>query len=127
MTKNLEARVILKFRDDVGSSARSPLDETFTLDEYMDATPGRMLTLAADADDVAVTFTSACLLYIRSLDNKFSLRLEDGGVLLENLVSFGPLVSNAATNGCIDTSVLLTGNGSTTASLEIYIVESYDP
>lgn len=126
-TKNMSLRTILTYLDDIGATDRSPFDETLTLSGYSDATPGRRLTLAAAASDQAVTFTSGALVFIFSHDNTFKVRLASGETLMSNLRQFGPVMVNVATNNALSTSILLTGNGTTTADLEIHIIEKYTP
>lgn len=124
-TKNISIRTILELRDDTGAVESKGFDETLTLSSFLDVTPGRRITLAAAASDQAVTFTAGAALFIYSHTNSFKLRMASGETLMSNLRQFGPVVSNVATNNSTVTSVLLSGNGSTTADLEIWIVEKY--
>ncbi len=124
-TKQLEVRTVIAQRDDIGAVDSKDFDETTTLASFLDVTPGRRITLAAAASDTAITFTNAAFFFIRSHTNSFKLRLAAGETLMSNLIQFGPIVSNVATNSSLATSVLLSGNGSTTADLEVWIVEKY--
>lgn len=124
-TKRLDARVILSLFDDTGESPAKGFDETLSLSSFLDVTPGRRLTLAASADDQAFTFTSGAFLVIYSHTNSFKVRMAAGETLMSNLRLFGPVMVGAATNNALSTSVLLSGNGSTTADLEIWVVEKY--
>lgn len=124
-TKSVEIRTILKARNDTGETPEKEFDETLTLSGFSDHTPGRRLTLAAAASDTAFTFTAGAALLIYSHDNTFKLRLGAGETLLSNMRQFGPIVVNAATNNALSTSVLLSGNGTTPADLEIWVFEKY--
>jgi hypothetical protein len=115
-------RVIVDMQDDTGAAPSKSLDETGLLTLIKNATPGRRLILAPDADDEVVTFTNVAGLVIISHDYAFALRLAGGEALLDNLQMF-VVWAKDTTAGAHTTSVLLTGNGTNEADLEIWIIE----
>ena len=121
-TPSMTFRTILEQVNDVGESAAKDVDELLALSGIENWTAGQRLVLAAAAADQAVTFTDAVALFIFSHDEPFKLRLASGGTLLANLRCF-LLVGDTTTTAVHSTSVLLTGNGVSPASLEIWKVE----
>lgn len=121
-TKSATLRTLLTAVNDAGEEPEKSLDESFVLASFTDFTPGRRIRLAAAAADQAVTFTDAIALLVVSHDYPFSLRLAAAETLLENLRSF--LVwADDEDSGVHQTSVLLTGNGTNVADLEVWIIE----
>lgn len=120
--KSAVLRLLLSSIDDTGYDPSKEADASLTLSGYTDITPGRRLTLAAGASDQALSFTEAVGLVIISHDNPFKLRIAAGETLLTNLRRF-VLWCDDEDDGARATSVLLTGNGSTPADLEVWIIE----
>jgi len=121
-TKELALRMILQLREDLGASPEKTLDIQHSLSSFLDATPGRMIALAPAAANQALTFTAACALVIVSRDYPFSIRLAADETLITNQRFFVSATDDEDASG-LETSVLLTGNGSNTANLEVWIVE----
>ena len=127
-TKEAALRIVLQHLNDTGESPEKALDTDIidqaglVLSEYTDLTPGRRVLLAAAAADQAITFTNAIALVIVSHDNAFKLRLAAGETLLTNLRAF-VVWADDEDDAVKATSVLLTGNGVTTADLELWIIE----
>lgn len=123
MTKEASLRLILNSLNASGDAPEKTFDETLDLSEFTSITPGRRLSLAASASDQAVTFTGAIGIVIMSHDNYFKLRLLTGETLLTNLRLFTVWANDEDTALASTVSVLLTGNGTTPADLEIWIIE----
>ena len=125
-TKQLTSRQILALADDTGEPSKKDFDETLTQSGFSDLTPGRRIQLAAAASDQALTFTAGSFVKIYSHDNGFKIRLA-ADETLSGLIRHFCIEAQNATNAALTTSVLLTGNGSTVADLEVWIVEKYTP
>ena len=121
-TQSLNHRLIVEHVADTGENPEKVYDEQYTLSEITDLTPGRRLTLAPGAADQAVAFTDCLGILITTRDYDFDLRLAAGETLLENLRTFF-VASQDTDEGVHQASVLLTGNGSNEANLEIWLVE----
>lgn len=128
MSLSLSSRTVLLHEEESGAAAEKSLDTHtigpagLTLTGYTDITPGKRILLAPAADDVEVAFTHACALLIVSRDYPFSLRLAAGETLLTNVRKF-ELFADDTDDGVLEGPVLLTGNGTNQASLEVWIVE----
>lgn len=123
MAKEASLRLIVDSLNASGESPEKTLDEVLDLAGYTGITPGRRLSLAAVAADQAVTFVGAIGLIIISHDNFFKLRLATGETLMTNLRLFVAWASDEDTALASTVNVLLTGNGTTTADIEIWIIE----
>lgn len=121
-TPSTTLRLLLSQLDDVGSPASKSFDKTITLAGLQQWTCARRLTLAAAGADVPLTFTDALQVVVYSHDNAFKLRLGAGETLLANLKVFAFATASTAT-GAKQTSVLLTGNGTTPSDIEVWISE----
>lgn len=125
---SLLVRLIAEYVADTGEAPSKELDTQasttpLTLSGFTDITPGRKLKLSPTADDYEVAFTSASVLIVFSHDYPFSYRLAAG----ETLVGPTRLVALAGDDdavGALAGPVLLTGNGTNQADLEIWIVEA---
>ncbi len=128
-TMNATLRLVLQHASDTGEAPEKTLDTDgidrvgLALRDYEDVMPGRRIRLAAAADDQAVTFTNAVGLVIVSHDYPFKLRLAAGETLMENLRAF-VVWADDADDGIVQTSCLLTGNGTYAADLEVWIIEA---
>lgn len=122
-TKSASLRLILEYKDDTTESPSKDFDETLTLLDFDDATPGRRKKLTTTASDEALTFTDAIGLIVFSHNYPFSYRLKSAETLIGPtmlaVVGFAP----DTTDGFHTTSILLTGNGDNVADLEIWIIE----
>lgn len=124
----LRSRTVLQHEEESGETAEKALDTNtigpagLSIADYTDITPGKRILLAPAAADQELAFTEACALLIVSRDYPFSLRLADGETLLANLRKF-VLFADDTDDGILEGPVLLTGNGSNQASLEVWIVE----
>jgi len=124
--QSVSLRLLLEHISSPGEAAETSFDEAFTWkgsDGVTDVTAKRRMRLAANADDVELLFTDAALIVIWSRNGVgFKVRLADGETISGPLKVF-VVGSNAADEGALETSVLLTGLGSNEADLEIWIVE----
>lgn len=120
-TRTATLRTILEAVSDVGELPDQKLDVSAALDGYTDFTV-RSVPLAAAAADQAFTFTGVIAVVIASRDNPFKLRLAAGETLLANLKLFIAWAKDEAT-AIKTTSFLLTGNGSNTANLDMWLIE----
>lgn len=120
-TKSLTLALDLSQINDVGETPAKALIESFVLQGFTQFTTGR-IALAAAASDTAIAFTAAIAVIIVSHDNAFKLRIAAGETLLANLKAF-VVYADDALDHVRATSVLLTGNGTTVADLEYWIVE----
>lgn len=124
----LWSRTVLEHEEAAGEAAEKTLDTNMigpaglSLSDYTDITPGKRVLLAPAAADQALGFTNACALLIVSRDYPFSLRLAAGETLMSNLRKF-ELFADDTDDGILEGPVLLTGNGTNQASLEVWIVE----
>lgn len=107
--------------DDTGESPSKKLCESLILSGYTDATISKYIALASGASDQAVSFTDAIGVLLVS-DTPFSLRLAGGETLLTNLRAFVVWCDDAL-DGAAQTSVLLSGNGSSVSNIEAIILE----
>jgi len=123
-TKTLTTRSITSLANDTGHADEKDFDESLTISGFSDVTPGRRIKLAAAADDYVLSFTAGSYVHIFSHDNGFKVRLASAETLSGLLREF-KIVAQNATNTALSTSILLTGNGTTTADLEVWIVEKY--
>lgn len=127
-TMNAAFRLVLQHMNDTGESPEKTLDTDLldrsglVLSGYEDITPGKRIRLTPAAADQAVTFTDALLVAIISRDYPFSWRAGLGETLFEN-VRFMVVGGYDTTAGVAQTSVLLSGNGTNEADLEIWIIE----
>jgi hypothetical protein len=111
-----------------GEEADKVLPFKAVLSELGDATCARRLQLAAAADDLPVTFGEASALYLVSRNGeRFGWRLAAGETLVENQLAFLSQTRRTTDASGLQTSILLTGNGSTICDLEIWIVEKTTP
>jgi len=122
MSKEATARLVVQSFNDTGEPAEKTLDETLLLSGFYDITPGRRMYLAASASDTAVTFTDVIGLVLYSHSNPFKLRLADAETQLDNLRMF-VVMADDEDDGAHQTSVLLSGNGSTPSDIEIWLIE----
>jgi|DEB0MinimDraft_6_1074348.scaffolds.fasta_scaffold09432_3 hypothetical protein len=120
-TQNAALRIVLELMNDEGSQASQTLDECFTLSGYT-VTRRQVVSLAPAAIDEAVTFTDAIALILVTKDYDFDLRMAAGETLLENL-RFFTLWAYDTDEGVHQTSVLLTGNTTNTALVEVWTIE----
>lgn len=121
-TRGFDLRFLAKLTEDIGATPETTLDKTFSLSGFSDS-QRRDITLAADADDVAVTFTDVAAVIVFSRDNRFSWRLADGETLVTNVMVAVFGVTDRITRGTGLDQVLLTGNGSAEAHLTVIFIE----
>lgn len=136
-TQAAALRVILTHINDTGDENRVLVDSSEsstlpTMDGFEDLTVKR-LRLSPTADDQVVTFTRAAGLVVVAKDYPFYYRLAAGetlvGPTLVATLIWGddPAVNdNTAPAQGLETSVLLTGNGSNEADLFVGVIESTD-
>lgn len=120
-TRGFDLRILAKLTEDIGATPETTLDKTFSLSGFSDS-QRRDITLAAAADDVAVSFTDVAAVVIFSRDERFSWRLADGETLVTNAM-ITVIETDRITRGTGLDSILLTGNGSTEAHLTVIFIE----
>lgn len=118
-------KIVAELQADSGLDPQCVLDSDdhpgpFTLSGYDEKTE-QTIALGPAAADQAVTFTAAAGLILVS-DQPFSLRLAGGETLLQNLRAFVVWADTVA-DAVHSTSVLLTGNGENTASIQLKLIE----
>lgn len=114
----------IEHRGDAGEEASSVIEVVGGLLSGYTARKCETLQLGSGAADQAVTFTSPIAFLIKTNDNEFSLRLKAGEQLLLNLRTMLIWCHDEAAKFPTDiTSVLLTGNGSTSSDIEIWVIE----
>ncbi len=117
--------MLLEHISSPGEEGETHFDEAYTLKGagLKNVTAKRRMRLSATADDTALTFTAAAMLFIWSRNGVgFKVKLTAGQTMTGLLQSFmiGGLLE---TTTALGTSVLLTGDGANEADLEIWIVE----
>lgn len=120
-TRGFDLRILAKLTEDIGATPETTLDKTFSLSGFK-VSQRRDITLAAAADDVAVTFTDVAAMVVFSRDERFSWRLADGETLVTNAM-LTVVETDRVTRGTGLDQILLTGNGSTEAHLTVIFIE----
>lgn len=127
-TMNAAMRLVLQHMNDTGETPEKVMDTDqldragLVLSGYKEIMAGRRLRLAPDAADYELQFTDVILIAIVSRDYPFSWRIADGETLHANVRVF--VLAGADENtGVAQGHVLLTGNGTNEADLEIWLIE----
>lgn len=123
-TKSLAVRVVVEHYDDDGEEPSKVFDQRIVLSGYKAINPGRQVALAAAAADQVETVNTSIGVMVFATDEgkPFKLRLASGEALLSNL-RLALLIGDDEDDAIHSTTVLLTGNGTNEAPLEIWNIE----
>lgn len=125
-TKSITLRALLESINDVGDSPSCDFDEAVVLSGWTSDTHKHM-SLPASAADLSLGLAAdAAMVFIYSHDYPFSVRLKAAEKLIGPVRFFAFAADDeaAVAYDAGPDAILLTGNGSNAADLEVFIIET---
>jgi len=120
-TPTFSARLILEQADDTGQEASKDLDKSFPLSGLETFTCAQRIKLGASST-YTISVTDYAALVVVSHDKSFKVRIKAAEHQIVQTMLFA-LASEGITKGISTEDVILEGNGSNEANLEIWVVE----